>query len=47
MRLCLLETLKIEFFDIVEREVIHFFNVAKFGDDKVQNGPSDGYIQVM
>jgi hypothetical protein len=47
MWLCFFKTLKVEFFDIVEGEVIHFLDVAKFGNDKVQDGASDGDTQVM
>lgn len=47
MWLCFFKALKVEFFNIVEGEVIHFFDVAKLGNDKVQDGASDGDTQVM
>ena len=47
MWLCFFKSLKVEFFDIVKREVIHFFDVAKFGNDKVQDGASNSDTQVM
>ncbi len=47
MGLCFFQPLQVEFLNIVEREVIHFLYVAKFRNDKVQDGATDGYTQVM
>lgn len=47
MGLCLFKTLKIKLFDIVKWEVIHFFNVTEFRNDKVENGTSDRHAEVM
>jgi len=41
MRLSLFKTLKIKFFDIIQREIIHFLNVTKLGNNKIQNSSSN------
>jgi hypothetical protein len=43
MGLCFFKTLKIKFFDVVEGKIVHFFDVTKLRNDKIENSAPNGY----